>query len=406
MTGQGTYKTLQEIKKEIPLKIKYFKSGSRAFDWKIPDEWTLSRAYVSDAKNNILIDTKKNSMHIAGYSKKIKKTFFWKEIKNKFFYIKNKNYLPYRTLYYKKDWGFCVNQSQYSLLKKEKKLKIVIDATFKKGKMYYGELFIKGKSKKEILLSTYICHPQMANDNLSGIVTLTFLTKFILKKKRKFSYRILFCPETIGAIAYLKKNSQNISNIFAAVVITTCGGPGKFSYKESFQREHEINYIVRKTFDDLRIKFTSYPFIPLGSDERQFSSYPYRINTVSIFKNKYYEYKYYHTSKDDLNYVTPSNLIKSLEVYKKFIKNIEKTIIFKKKIIGGETMLNKYGLSRNIGGIYKNERNFSSFILNILFYSDGLRTTSDISRKIKVQESKVLKVSNYLEKKNILYRIV
>ena len=400
LTGDGTLSTLKEIRKQIPINIKYFESGTKVFDWKIPLEWTVKRAFIKDSKNNIIVDTKKHPMHLASYSKNINNFFYWKDIKNKFYYIKRKSYLPYRTLYYKKDWGFCVTHKQYEILKKEKeKLKIVIDTSLKKGRMYYGEALVKGRLKKEILLSTYICHPQMANDNLSGIVTLLFLTKFIMKKKRKYSYRILFCPETIGAIAFLKKNIKNINKIYTAVVLTTCGGPGKFSFKESFQKDHEVNHIVKKTFNDMDIKFVQHPFVPLGSDERQFSSHPFRLNSISIFKNKYYEYKYYHTSKDNLDYVTNSNLTLSLKVYKKLISNFEKLDFFKKKINGCEVMLSKHKLFSRVGGQYNNEQDFTSKMLKILFYSDGFHSTSAISKKTLIKESQVLKISNYLKKK-------
>ena len=250
ITGPGNRQTLNELKKIIPIKIKSINSSTKIYDWKVPLEWSVKDAYIKNEKGEKILDFKKNNLHLASYSEPIKKSLIlWKKLKSHLIYSnKNKKYIPYRTLYYKKDWAFCCNYNQYQKLKKSKKLEIFIDSKFYKGKLNYGEYLLKGKSKKEILISTYICHPSMANDNLSGIILTSFLLKKLLKKKDlKWSYRIIFIPETIGSIAYLKINEKKFDNISCGLVISCVGGPGKLYLKESWNRNHFINQLAHSS---------------------------------------------------------------------------------------------------------------------------------------------------------------
>ena len=227
ITGKGNILSLKAIKKLIPIKIRKFKSGEKVYDWVIPDEWNISEAWIKDLNGNKIIDFKENNLHVVSYSKPIHKFLKFNELKkNLYFDPKDHKSIPYRTSYYRKDWGFCVNRKQYDQIKNKKNLEVFINSSFKpNGYMHYGELVVPGRSRKEILISTYICHPSMANDNLSGMIMTTLLADFILKlKKRKNTYRILFIPETIGAIAYCKKNEKIMKKIDIGLVISTVGG--------------------------------------------------------------------------------------------------------------------------------------------------------------------------------------
>ena len=208
LTGEGVEKTLSIIKKNLPIKILNFKSGSKAFDWKIPKVWEIKNGWLKNEKNEKILDFKKNNLHVVGYSKYVNKDLTLKKLKKRIHYLKNKpNAIPYVTSYYEKNWGFCM---QYNKFKKLKKgiYRAFIDSKFKKGNLKIGELVIKGKSKKEILFSTYLCHPSMANNEISGIVVATNLAKWLMKQKFKETYRILFLPEPIGSIAYLSKKKD------------------------------------------------------------------------------------------------------------------------------------------------------------------------------------------------------
>ena len=319
--------------------------------------------------------------------------------------------IPYRTSYYKKNWGFCVNQAQYNKIKNSGgRFEVSINTKFKKGFLNYGEIILPGKSKKEILISTYICHPSMANDNLSGILVTSLLANHIKSmKNRRFTYRIIFIPETIGAIAYLHKNKKYLSNILYGLVVTTTGGKGEFSYKQSFDQNSEINNLVENVFKRKKIKFKKYKFQPDGSDERQFSSQGFKINTCSICKDKYYEYPYYHTSLDNLDFVKAENLFKSLKLHINLIYEIEKTEIYKSNNPYCEPMLSKYDLYNFQGGeVLPSLRSFQpiDIINKILFLSDGFKSINEISLRTKIKFEIIKKYSEILAKKKLLSKLI
>ena len=220
ITGLGVRKTLTIIQREFPeLKIKKIKSGTKVFDWNVPPEWNVSDAYILDKNDKKIIDFKNNNLHLVGYSIPVKKHVSKQELfKNLYFLKKQPTAIPYITSYYKKRWGFCVSYNQYKNLDKEyssnDKFKVVVNSSLKKnGGLNYGELILKGSSKKEILISTYICHPSMANNELSGpVVSIALVNWLLTLKKRRYTYRIVFIPETIGSILYLSKNLDHLKN--------------------------------------------------------------------------------------------------------------------------------------------------------------------------------------------------
>ena len=408
LTGQGNRITLKSLKEIIPLRIKSIKSLTKVYDWVVPLEWKISDAFISDESGNKIIDFKKNNLHLISYSNKINKKISWNQLKKKLYFSqKSINAIPYRTSYYNNDWGFCVTKLQYNLLKNLKgKYKIFINSKFIKGTMNYGEYLIRGKSKKEILISTYICHPSMANDNLSGVILTTFLAKYISKiKNLNWSYRVVFVPETIGAISYCKLNEIRMKKISYGLVVTCVGGPGKFSFKQSWNKDHFINKITKKVLKKKGYKFDIKKFDISGSDERQYSSQAFKINTVTVSKDQYYTYKQYHTSLDNLQFVKAGNIYKTLGVYKEIIKNFEKrkTYVVTNKFC--EAMLSKHNLYPKIGGeILPKENKYSNISLTmwVLYLSDGSNTINEIAKKLQVSIKLLKKINNKLVKKNLL----
>lgn len=409
ITGPGNRKTLSEIKKIIPIKIKSIKSSIKIYDWKVPLEWSVKDAYIKNEKGERVLDFNKNNLHLASYSIPQKKGFIsWNKLKNHLIYSnKNKKFIPYRTLYYKKDWAFCCNYDQYKKLKKSKKIEIFIDSKLYKGKLNYGELTIKGKSKKEILISTYICHPSMANDNLSGIILTSFLAKELLKKKLNWSYRIIFIPETIGAIAYLKKNEKKFNNISCGLIISCVGGRGKMYLKESWDDKHFINQLAHYCLKKFKKSYVSNKFDINGSDERQFSSTGVRLNTITISKDQYYNYKEYHSSADNLNFVKAENIYKTLKIYDELINEIEKKNIYQNNIRFGEPMLSKYNLYPKLGGTIIPNKKYTrlDLILWILHLLDGTKSNEFVANYLGVKTQTINEISNKLEKKGILKKI-
>ena len=251
LVSKQNHETLKIIKKKIPIKILSINSGKKVFDWTVPNEWEIKDGFISDLDGNKIIDFKINNLHVATNSSKVDRVLSFKDLSKKLNYSKTlKSSIPYRTMYYKKDWGFCVTKNQYIHLSTHKKLRVVIKSEFKRGRLNIGELLIKGKSKKEILISTYICHPSLANDNLSGVVMTLLLAKFLNSlKKLNWSYRIVFLPETIGAISYLHLKKEIIKKkIIFGFVITCVGGPDSFSYKETWDKSHFLNDLIKNFF--------------------------------------------------------------------------------------------------------------------------------------------------------------
>ena len=403
--------SLQKIKKIIKnLKILSVKSGTKVFDWKIPKEWIIKDGYIKSFKNKKILDFKKNNLHVATNSIPVNKIIKIKYLKRKIFYSENsKSSIPYRTIYYKKDWGFCATKKQYQDITKHKKLKVKIESKFKNGNLNIGELVIKGKSKKEFLISTYICHPSLANDNLSGIILTTFLSRYLSKKKNYWTYRIVFLPETIGAITYLKLREREINkNVIGGFNISCVGGKENFSFKESFNSKHFLNYLVEKYFKRKKMKIKKYNFDINGSDERQYSSKGFGINIVSIFKGKYYDYKQYHTSADNLKYVNASNILKTYLVYKDLINLLEKQRLFKSTKTKGELMLNKYNLDRDTGGSFlpnRTKKSVSEIVLWINYLMDGTLNLEQISEKMSLDKKYLENLILLLLKKKILKKL-
>lgn len=352
ITGNGNRKTLSILQEVIPLDIKEINSGTPVYDWIVPNEWNINDGWIADTDQNKLIRFDESNLHVVGYSVPIDKIVKWNELKEHlYFHSTLPSAIPYRTSYYDLNWGFCVNQFQYEALRKHGgPFHVQIDSSLKSGSMTYGELLIPGKSKQEILISSYICHPSMANDNLSGVLLATFLAKYLLSKGNHYwSYRFIFVPETIGAIAYCALNEEKMMRVLHGLVLSTVGGPGKYGYKQSWNHDDVINRLVEEVFKERGEEYITYPFDIHGSDERQYSSQKFKINTVTISRNKYYEYPEYHTSLDNLDFVTAEQIHSSLEIYLELIKKIENIELYKTNIQACEVMLSKYDLYPKMG---------------------------------------------------------
>ncbi len=389
ITGSGTRKTLEILKEHNKnLKIKSIPSGSKVFDWVIPYEWNVKDAWIKDVKNKKVIDIKKNNLHLMSYSIPVSKKMKLNNLKNHLYSIKAKpNAIPYVTSYYEKKWGFCLSYNQLKKLK-DKFYTVKIDSELKKGFLNYGEILIKGKSKKEILLSTYICHPSMANNELSGPCVAIFLSKWINSiKSRNYSYRLVFVPETIGSIAYLSKNYKKMKkNTIAGYQLTCLGDDRTYSFLPSRQENSLSDKIGRHILKWTYKKFKTYSWLDRGSDERQYNSPGIEIPVASIMRSKYGEYPEYHTSDDNLKkVVSPKGLQGGYEIIKKSITAIENNCYPISNFLC-EPMLSK----RKLYPIYKqNDQNITSDLadfklINFLSYCDGKNSLLEIAEKCNV----------------------
>jgi len=402
LTGEGVVKTLNFVKSKLPkIKIKKIRSGSKVFDWKVPYVWNIKDAYIKNSRGNKIIDYKNNNLHVVGYSTSINKKLNLYELKKKLHTLKNiHEAIPYRTTYYKKDWGFCIQYEKFKKLKKDN-YQVYIDSKFTKGFLNYGELLLKGKSKKEILFSTYICHPSMANNEVSGIVLLTALSKYISSlKNRYFTYRIIFIPETIGSIVYIKRNLKNLKkNVIAGFVASCVGDNNNYSYLETRNSNTLTDKLADKMFSLNKIKYKKYSFLDRGSDERQFNSPGVDLPIGSLMRTKYKEYKYYHTSLDNMKFISPKGFQGSYNIYKNIVELAEMNLKYKTNFIC-EPFLSNRGLKNTIGGGVP-DSNFKE-ISNIIAYSDGKKDLIDLSNLLKIDLYKLNKLTRTLYKKGIL----
>lgn len=408
ITGEPNRQTLRILQEIIPLKIYEIPSGTKVYDWVIPEEWSIYDAWIADLNGNRLVDFRANNLHVVSYSHPINTVLHWNDLKANIHKHEDlKNAIPYRTTYYRQGWGFCVTHEQYDLLESlDGPFKVVINSQLKEGSLSYGEYLIPGKSSKEILLSCYICHPSMANDSLSGVILTAFLARHIsTMKDRHWSYRIIFVPETIGAIAYCAIHEEVMKCIDMGLVITTVGGQGKFSYKQSFEKNHPINRMIENSFRGAGVEFTTYSFDIHGSDERQYSSQEFGINISSIFRDRYYEYPYYHSSFDDLTFVKGGQIAETFNIYVDLIQRLEKLVLYRNKNPQCEVMLSKYQLYPTTGGASRPSFGGKSeldIILWILFLADGKADIESIAAKVKINPKELILIADRLIDKGVL----
>ena len=410
LAGENNRQTLNGLKDIIDLEIFEIASGTKVFDWIVPQEWKISQGFIDDAKGNRIIDIKDSPLHVASYSQPCNLRCSFDEASSRIHTHENlPEAIPYRTLYYKADWAFCVNSQQLKKLQSAKQpLHLVIDSEFKNGSMSYGEKLLTGRSSREVLISSYICHPAMANDSLSGVLLTAMLGRHLSSKSdRKWTYRIVFVPETIGAIAYLKFNEEKMKLIDFGLQITTVGGQGKFQVKESFDPTHFVNSIVSDVLSSSQKNYETKKFDIHGSDERQYSSPGFRINMTTLAKDIYYTYPQYHTSLDNLDFVNGRQIAETFDLYVKVIEEIEKLKIYERVNPHGEPMLSKHGLYEIFGGSLLPNSNIANLdlVLSVLFMSDGLLPVSGIATNLKVDLKSIEDVCQILVTKNMLREI-
>lgn len=349
ITGDGVRKSLNIIKKHVNLEIMEIPSGTQVFDWTIPKEWNINDAYIIDPNGNKIIDFKKSNLHVVSYSIPIKKKLQLTELKKHIYTIPSQpNDIPYITSYYKERWGFCMSHEQFLKLP-EGEYEICIDSSLKDGSLTYGEYFIKGEMDDEFLLSCYVCHPSLCNDGLSGMVLVTFLAKYLEKLDLKYSYRFLFMPETIGAIAWLNQNEKKINKIKGGLVATCVGDAGISTYKKTRGGDAKIDKIVSHVLKHSNNDYSILDFYPYGSDERQFCSPGFNLPIGSLMRTPYRKFLEYHTSADNFDIIRKESLEESFQKYLESIKIFEQDKTCINTNPKCEPQLGKRGLYRNIG---------------------------------------------------------
>lgn len=396
ITGEGVRQTLNIVKEYIPLKIHEVPTGTRAFDWTVPPEWNIKDAYVASADKRRVVDFRKSNLHVVGYSVPVRTTMSLKELREHLVTLPDHpDWIPYRTSYYKKTWGFCMSQNQLSALK-EGEYEVCIDSSLEKGTLTYGELLIKGSTKDEVLISTHICHPSMCNDNLSGIALCTLLARQIAESSPRYSYRFLFVPGTIGSIVWLSRNQKDAMKIKHGLVVACVGDGGIFNYKKSRKGTADIDRIVVQVLKDSGQEYSVREFSPYGYDERQYCSPGFNLPVGSLTRTPHDRFPEYHTSADNTEFVRPEYLAESLHHYMQVVSAIEGNRTYVNQNPRCEPQLGKRGLYRQEGGKVVQPVDELA-VLWVLNLSDGDNSLLDIVERSGLPFGTIASAANALK---------
>lgn len=382
ITGDGFRQSLAILQKHVPdMRAIEVPTGTKCFDWEVPKEWNIKDAYIITPTGDKICDFKKSNLHVVGYSLPINKVITLDELQEHLYSLPEQpDAIPYITSYYKERWGFCITQKERDQLTPGE-YQVFIDSELKNGALIYGELIIPGDSEKEIFISSYLCHPSMANNELSGPIVSTFLAKWITKlENRKYTYRIIIIPETIGSITYLSRNYQSLKrNVVAGFNVTCIGDDRAYSYLPSRQANTLSDKAALHVLKYMQPEFVSYSFLDRGSDERQYCSPGIDLPVCSIMRTKYGRYPEYHTSLDDLSLVTPTGLFGGYEVLVKAIECLEMDELLSSTVLC-EPQLGKRGLYPTIST--KSSGSQVRDMMNFLAYCDGSSSSLEIAEKI------------------------
>ena len=403
ITGEGVRQTLSELKNIIPsLQVHSFYSGTAVFDWTIPKEWKVNDAYIVAPNGKKICKFSDSNLHLLGYSIPFKGKMALAELKEHLYTLPEQpNAIPYITSYYKERWGFCLTHQQFESLV-DGEYEVFIDSELFEGELNYGELFIKGQSEKEIFLSTYICHPSMANNELSGPTVVTYLAKWLSEKiKRRYSYRIIFIPETIGSIAYLSLNHKQMKEkIIAGFNVTCVGDDRAYSYVPSRDGKTVSDDIALHVLKWIDPNFVRYTWFDRGSDERQYCSPGIDLPIATITRTKYGEYPEYHTSLDDLEtVVTPRGLDGGYWALRRAICALERNKKYSVCVLG-EPQMGKRGLYPTLSSRKSTEE--VKLMMDFISLCDGQTSLLKIADRLNVPIWDLYDFCEKLEKHKVL----
>ncbi len=401
LTGEGVRTSLRMIQEQVPeLVIREVPSGYRAYDWTVPEEWSIREGYIEDEQGNRILDYHENNLHVMGYSAAVDKYVSLEELLE---YIKveeeQPEVIPYVTSYYARRTAFCMSRRQRDSLRPGT-YHMVIDSSHFQGVLNYGELLLPGRSEKEVLLSTYICHPSMANNEVSGPVLVTELAKWLKGLDRELSYRIVIVPETIGSIVYISKNLEELKRkVIAGFVLTCVGDDRAYSYLESRKGNTLADRVMKNVLGSMHPDYKTYSYLERGSDERQYNAPGVDLPVCDFCRSKYGEYPEYHTSADDMSLISPEGLAGSLEVMKQVLCALEYNHCYRVTCLC-EPQLGKRGLypTESRKGIYEEVKKLT----NLIAYSDGTEDLIAVSTRIGVPLKELIPIVRKLTAAGLL----
>ena len=404
ITGQGVRETLSLLQKHVPLDIHEISSGTRVFDWIIPKEWNIRQAWIKDPTGRKIINFQDSNLHVLNYSTPVHARLSLTDLKEHLYSVpEHPEWIPYRTSYYNKNWGFCLPHNQLLALS-EGEYEVFIDSSLEDGDLTYGEYYLRGETDSEVLISTHICHPSLANDNLSGVAVAAFLAKHLSKLSLKYSYRFLFIPGTIGSIAWLSSNESQVSRIKHGLVFTCLGDPGKYTYKKSRRGDAEIDRAVTEVLKKSGDTFEIREFSPYGYDERQFCSPGFNLPVGCFMRTPHAQYPEYHTSADNLDLVRSEYLADSFSKCLAIFQVLENNRVYLNQNPKCEPQLGKRGIYSQIGGQI-DAKDQELALLWVLNLSDGKNSLLDIAERSNLNFSTVSSAAQTLLNASLLQEV-
>jgi len=380
ITGDGLRQTLDVLGQHLPLQRFDVPTGTQVFDWTVPREWNIRDAYIKDRNGRRIIDFRTCNLHVVNYSTPIHRTMTLAELQPHLFTLPtHPTWIPYRTSYYKDSWGFCLSEMQRAAMTDDD-YEVCIDSTLSDGSLSYGECVLPGDggNTDEVLISCHVCHPSLANDNLSGLSVATFLAKRLLARTHRYTYRFLFIPATIGAISWLAQNQAQTTRIKHGLVLTCLGDAGAFHYKNS-RRGGEVDRVAAHVLRASGAAHELRDFMPYGYDERQYCSPGFDLAVGCLSRSVWGEFPEYHTSADNLEFVTAAALEESLAIVSSMVDVLEGNRSYVNTSPFGEPALGRRGLYRSVGGSAMGDENLAR--LWVLNQSDGQHSLLDIAER-------------------------
>jgi aminopeptidase-like protein len=379
ITGDGVRGTLRAVAERIPLELHEVPSGTQVLDWTVPDEWNIRDAYIANGHGERVVDFRRTNLHVVGYSEPVRAELPLAELRSRLHTLpEHPEWVPYRTSYYSRAWGFCLTQRQLDELD-DAVYQVVVDSTLEPGSLTYGECLLPGEVADEVLLTTHVCHPSLANDNLSGIALLTQLGELLAETRRRFSYRLLFIPGTIGSLAWLARNEAELHRIKAGLVVACVGDSAGLTYKRSRRGDALVDraaaYVLRGSGSDARIL----DFEPWGWDERQFNSPGFDVPVGCLSRSREGEFEEYHSSADNLDLVDPQRLAEALACVLDILDVVDTDRRYVNLAPKGEPQLGRRGLYPSVGGRHAERAQIA--LLWVLNQSDGDATLLDVAER-------------------------
>jgi aminopeptidase-like protein len=401
ITGSGVRKTLAVIGAQLPVQIHEVATGTDVLDWTVPKEWNIRDAYVMNSKGERVIDFKQSNLHVVGYSTPVRGKATLTELKRRLHTLPDKpDLIPYRNSFYKEDWGFCLTDEQLQALP-EGEYEYCIDSSLEDGSLTYGELTLPGSDTDEVLISCHVCHPSLCNDNLSGIAVTTHLARYLASIPHRCTYRILFLPVTIGAITWLARNEHDLDRIRHGLVLSLLGDRGHSTYKRSQRGDATVDRAAAHVLQHSGQPHEIQEFFPYGYDERQFCSPGFDLPVGCLMRTPHGQYPEYHTSGDNLDFITPASLEDSLAKCLSILEIVEKNARYRNLKPKGEPQLGKRGLYRAMAD--RDDGGFDEFaLLWVLNQSDGTRSLLDIAERSGLSFGRLRLAAIELEKQGLL----